>query len=301
MTLPREVIPGSCYFITRRCTQRQFLLKPDPRINDAFLYCLAVAAERFHIDVLLPCTVTNHYHSVIFDREGTYPAFIEYFHKLVARSQNALLGRTENFWSSQQTCVVRLVEIDDVISKLIYTATNPVKDHLVDKLHHWPGVNGYQALVNGWTITVNRPRHFFRVDGPLPAKATLRLGVPPELGPAATIIDALVAGVAAAEKNAASERARSGGRVLGRRTVLKQKWWDRPSSVKPEGHKLRPTVAARSVWSRIEALSRNRLFIDSYRIARQLWREGKPACFPPGTYWLRLYAGVPTEPLAAGP
>jgi triacylglycerol lipase len=32
--------------ITRRCTQRQFLLRPDPATNNAFVYCLAVAAQR---------------------------------------------------------------------------------------------------------------------------------------------------------------------------------------------------------------------------------------------------------------
>jgi len=30
--------------ITRRCTQRQFLMRPDPVTNNAFIYCLAVAA-----------------------------------------------------------------------------------------------------------------------------------------------------------------------------------------------------------------------------------------------------------------
>ncbi|MEO7730945.1 MAG: hypothetical protein ABIY55_08250, partial [Kofleriaceae bacterium] len=42
---------------------------------------------------------------------------------------------------SEQVCVVRLVDRADVMDKLVYTATNPVKDGLVDKVHHWPGVN----------------------------------------------------------------------------------------------------------------------------------------------------------------
>jgi biotin-(acetyl-CoA carboxylase) ligase len=46
---------------------------------------------------------------------------------MLARSQNALRGRWENFWSSEQVCVVRLVNREDVIAKLVYTATNPVK------------------------------------------------------------------------------------------------------------------------------------------------------------------------------
>jgi hypothetical protein len=79
--------------------------------------------------VLLPCVMSNHYHAVIYDRAGRYPEFIEHVHKLVARSQNALRGRWENLWSSEQTCVVKLVGREAVVDKLVYTATNPVADH----------------------------------------------------------------------------------------------------------------------------------------------------------------------------
>ena len=93
MTLPREVIPGRFYMVTRRCTQRQLLLRPDPETNNAFIYCLADAAQRFGIDVLLPSAMSNHHHTVIYDRHGTLPAFTEHFHKLLAKCQNALRGR----------------------------------------------------------------------------------------------------------------------------------------------------------------------------------------------------------------
>jgi hypothetical protein len=43
--LPRQVLPRQFYLITRRCTQRQFLLRPDGPTNNAFLYCLIDAAS----------------------------------------------------------------------------------------------------------------------------------------------------------------------------------------------------------------------------------------------------------------
>jgi putative transposase len=135
MSLPRPVLSGRFYLVTRRCTQRQFLLRPDAETNNAFLYCLIEAAQRCEITVLLPCAMSNHHHTVIFDRWGRYPEFVEHFHKMLARSQNALRGRWENFWSSEQVCVVHLVEREDVMNKLVYTATNPVKDHLVERVH----------------------------------------------------------------------------------------------------------------------------------------------------------------------
>jgi len=35
--------------------------------------------------------------------------------------------------------VVKLVGREAVLDKLVYTATNPVLDHLVERTHHWPG------------------------------------------------------------------------------------------------------------------------------------------------------------------
>src|SRR5947209_2511408 len=127
MTEPREVLPGQFYLLTRRCTQRQFLLRPDPATNNAFTYCLAVAADKYNIDVLLTVAMSNHHHTVIFDRYGNEPAFKEHFHKLMSRSQNALRGRWENMWSSEPASTTRLIGRDTVIAKLIYTATNPIK------------------------------------------------------------------------------------------------------------------------------------------------------------------------------
>jgi len=147
--------------ITRRCTQRQFLLRPDAATNNAFTYCLIEAAQRCEIDVLLPCAMSNHYHAVIFDRCGRYPELVEHFHKMFARSQNALRGRWENFWASEQVCVVTLVDRDAVMDKLVYTAANPVQDHLVDRVHHWPGVNGLTPLLAGRPLRATRPLHSF--------------------------------------------------------------------------------------------------------------------------------------------
>ena len=155
MTLPRQVVPGF-HTITRRCTQQQFLLRPDAETNAAFEYCLAEAAVRFGIVVLATNVDSNHHHTTIFDAVGNYPAFVEHFHKLVAKVQNALRRRRENFWSSEQVCVVHSVTPTDVMNQLVYVLTNPVKDHLVDRVRRWPGVNSLQALLKRTTITTRR-------------------------------------------------------------------------------------------------------------------------------------------------
>jgi REP element-mobilizing transposase RayT len=289
--LPRQVLPRQFYMITRRCTQRQFLLRPDKATNNGFLYCLIDAALRCEIDVVLPCAMSNHYHVVIYDRAGRYPEFIEHFHKLLARSQNALRGRWENLWSSEQTCVVRLVGRDAVIDKLVYAATNPVLDHLVDRVHHWPGVNGLPALLAGRPLRATRPLHFFRSNGPKPEVLEMSLTIPSELGPAAEVLSELHERVLAVEHEGALERQRSGRRVLGRRGVLAQSWRGQPATVE-QRRNLRPRVATRNKWARVEALVRDRSFAMEYAAARERWREGLAVLFPSGTYWLQRFASV---------
>jgi REP element-mobilizing transposase RayT len=278
--------------VTRRCTQRQFLLRPDDATNNAFLYCLADAAQRCNITVLMTCAMSNHHHTIVFDRDGNLPAFTEHFHKLLAKSQNALRGRWENFWSSEQVCVVRLVETADVMAKLVYVATNPVKDRLVEKTPHWPGVNGLAALLAGRTLEATRPSHFFRPTGPMPAALSLTLALPPELGDSQQLLAELRTRVAEVEAAVAADRLRTGAAVLGRQAVRRQSWRDSPTSQEPRRN-LRPRLAAGSQWSRIEAMLRNREFLAAYREARAGWLAGLAVGFPRGTYWLRRFAHVP--------
>ena len=288
---PRQVLPGRFYLVTRRCTQRQFLLRPDRETNNAFTYCLIEAAHRTEVEVVLPCAMSNHYHAVIYDRSGRYPEFVEHFHKMLARSQNALRGRWENFWSSEQVSVVLLVDRTDVIDKLVYTATNPVKDGLVDTVPHWPGVNGLRALLTGRPMRADRPRHFFRSNGTMPDTVEMQLRIPMELGPDAEVLAELEQRVAAMEAVVADERRRTGRRVMGRRGVRRQAWWERPTSWEPR-RALRPRVAARCKWARIETLQRDRQFLADYAVARAAWQEGAAVMFPAGTYWLRRFASV---------
>ncbi len=218
--LPRPVLPGKFYMITRRATQRQFLLRPDAETNNTFLYMLAEAALRFGIVVLLRFVASKHHHTIVYDPTGRIIEFIEHLHKFVAKIQNAWLGRWENLWASEPPCLVELVGVEDVMEKQVYAATNPVKDGLVERVHHWPGVNGLSDLLNRRLITARRPRHFFRADSRMPETVTLELVLPAALGDADQLHRTIRERVAAVEAAAAAERSRTGARVLGRRAIL---------------------------------------------------------------------------------
>jgi hypothetical protein len=281
--------------VTRRCTQRQFLLRPHKDTNNAFIYCLAVAAQKYEIDVIDFVQMSNHLHDALFDRHGNGPAFYEHFHKLLAKCMNATLGRWENFFSSEQVCVVRLTTRESVIDKLVYIATNPVKDGLVETVDDWPGASGHRSLMSGEPLRATRPKKFFAADGTMPKEVTLRLTVPPELGDREEILAEVRKRVTAVEKAEARERAQAGRRVLGRYAVLRQSWRDSPTSREPR-RGLRPTIAGRNIWARLEAIQRKREFVARYRVARVALLAGVSVPFPYGTYWLSRFMGVPVAP-----
>jgi REP element-mobilizing transposase RayT len=282
--------------ITRACTQQQFLLRPDEATTNAFIYCLAIAARMFGIIILYTLAESNHHHTVIFDPHGYVSAFVENFHKLVARSQNVLRGRWENFWAAEEPCITRLLDRQAVIEALIYAASNPVKDRLVERAHQWPGANAYSAFIHGRVMKATRPLHFFRNPGPMPKEVTLDLVIPPELGPADEVIREVREGVEAVENRVRLERQATGAGVLGRRRAMALSWKDSSTTVKPR-RGLRPRFAG-AIKVRVEALARYRAFLHAYKRARIRWLDGLDALFPKGTYWLSRFAFIRVDETA---
>jgi REP element-mobilizing transposase RayT len=291
VTRPRPVFPGTFPFITRRATQRQFLLRPDEETNNAFVYCMAVAAERSELGIVLPQMMSNHYHLQADDPHGRHTEFREYFHTLLTKCLNAYRGRWENMWAVEEPCVVEVVDRAGLMDKLVYIATNPVKDGLVECVRHWPGPKFVEALLTGKPLRARRPRHFFRKDGNMPETVELELRLPANIEDPEGFLAELRERIAAVEAEHKAARLKTGRRVFGRGRILRQSWRDTPTSQEPR-RGLRPRVAARSKWARIATLQRNKEFELAYRDARECWLAGLPAVFPPGTYWLRRFANV---------
>jgi REP element-mobilizing transposase RayT len=299
MSLPRQVVAGRTYLLTRRCSERRFLMRPDPATSNAFIYCLAISAQRFEVEVVAFGAMANHHHVVAVDRKGRLPEFLQYFHRLFAAHQNVLRGRWESFWAaSEQASAVELVTPADVLDKMVYAIVNPVKDHIVDQVHHWPGPSALAAITDGVKLEAKRPSRFFRPDGPLPDRASLNLARPPgfEQMPAADFAALLSRRVSEAQERARADRLARGIRVLGRRRVLAQNWNDRPRSREPR-RGISPRVACRSRWARIEAIQRNRAWLAAYVEARHRWASGeREVVFPAGVWQLARHAGVMCAP-----
>jgi hypothetical protein len=241
--------------------------------------------------------LSNHHHSGIHDPYGNFPIFTEHFHGLLARCQNAHLGRFEAFWSSEPTSVVHLVEPNDILDKMTYAFTNPTAADLVDTVEEWPGVTTFQATVSGGHITATRPKHFFRDDGDMPEVVSLTIARPhgfQDLGQSEWT-SLITERVRAKEAEHRERRAAKGITVLGRNRILEQSPFHCPESHAPR-FQMSPRVAAKSKWARIEALMRNRGFISKYRDAFRGHMAGLAnIVFPFGTYWMNKFGKVACE------
>jgi REP element-mobilizing transposase RayT len=292
MTAPRQVLAGATYLITRRCTQRQFLLRPSNLTSQLVGYLLAVAARRFGVQVHAFCVMSNHVHLVLTDPMARLPAFSQYFDSLVARSVNAALGRWESFWAPASYSAVTLASPSDVLDKTAYVLANPVAAGLVRRGRQWPGLWSAPSQVGGAEFEFQRPSQFFRSKGVMPERATLALVAPPGFASAAEFQGALSNALAAHEDVAAAERQAGGSGFLGASRVLAQRPTARPLPGEPR-RALNPRVACRDKWKRIEVLGRLVEFLREYRQAWRAWRGGAPGVvFPAGTYQVRVTYGV---------
>lgn len=292
MTAPRCILPGTTYLVTRRCAQRQLLLRPSAETTAIFLYVLALAVHRFGVRLHAVCVLSNHFHLVVTDPHARLPAFNQYLDSLVARAVNASLRRWESFWAPSSYSAVALSGPEDILAKTAYALANPAAAGLVRRGSDWPGLwTGPEQL--GTTITARRPASFFRTGGGLPEAMDLALELPPGFASAEAFRRDVADALAQAESHAARERARAGRGFLGIARVLAQKWWARPTGGEPR-RELNPRVAALDKWKRIEALTRLVDFLKAYRDAWAARRAGVPGVvFPAGTYLLRILHGVP--------
>jgi REP element-mobilizing transposase RayT len=292
MTAPRQVLPGATYLITRRCFDRRFLLRPSALVNSVFEYTLAQKATKYGILLHAYCVLSNHFHVVLTDPHGRLPAFQRDLASTIARALNASHGRREYFWAPGSYSAVALPTADTVLDKMAYVLANPVVAGLVRRGAEWPGPWSPPASIGAGARLVKRPDHYFRKEGPTPPLAPLELPCPAGFDSVVALRSRLTEELTRREYEVARDLAAKGRSFLGVRKVLAQDPDARPASVEPR-RGLKPRVAGRDKWKRIEAIGRLKSFLAAYREAWHAFKDGaRGVLFPEGTYWMRVTLGV---------
>jgi REP-associated tyrosine transposase len=285
-------VQGTSYLVSRRCTQREFLLKPSSLSNLIVKFVLAVAAARYGVLVHAICVMSNHWHLVVTDTRAALPDFSHLLDGVVAKALNALYGRRENFWAPCSYSAVALVAPEDLVEKVAYTLANPASAGLVEHGRQWPGVWSDPHAIGQPGELIERPGHYFAKDGSMPETAELVFSTPPGFESVDAFRERVIARVDELEREAAAERAASGDEVLGVHRILKQRHTERPMA-RETRHGLNPRIAAGDKWRRIEALQRLVSFLEGHREALVRFCLGeRDVVFPNGTYLMRVRFGV---------
>lgn len=296
MTAPRPIQPGRTYLITRSCLEHRFLLKPDPETVRIFEYAYSEALARYDIGSFAAAAMSNHHHTVVIDRLGVVPQFCAHFHKTVAHLMNQHLGRTGQFWEDEQTSLVELLTVDDILDAVVYTLSNPVHEHLVARAQDWPGFTTARDMTSEARV-VERPDAYFGVNSVMPASVARTLAIPAAFTGTAEEWFALVRlRLDARERAVEVERRAQGVECAGAEAVVRRSELDTPSRALPY-HALKPTVKAASRNLRREALDALRLFRRLYAKALAAYRGGaRGTIFPAGTFAMRVRYDVAVAP-----
>jgi hypothetical protein len=219
----------------------------------------------------------------------------------IARYVNCSLGHFGAMWEGgarPNYCI--LPESGDILDKVLYTLTNPVKAGLVSQHHLWPGASSSVAQIAKGRITTHRPRKFFAKTED-PTLLTRELMLAPV--PGAEVMGQedygryLAQRVAEVEDSIAVERDTKGLRWLGRKECLRINPFDAPQT-KWSRFTRNPKVSSRHEEARNAVILRLKRFIVPYDAAKKQFRSGnRDVPFPPGTFAMRLNWGVKIDPL----
>jgi hypothetical protein len=307
MSLPNPAVPRLSYAVSRRCARRCFFLRPSPKTNRVFGYCLGYALDRSPTVRLTAFMVhVNHYHMVISADDASLAEFFALLNSLLARAMNCHLGRGENFWAPGGTPRVGIFDEEALWEQLVYCTINPTKDGLIETPEAWPGLLSLPEDVEAKTFRFQRPDKFFRSEGEeaMPEWVEFELVRPVELEDMdldafrteyRRRLDEAVARVHA-------ERAAAGKGFMGAQLVRDRDPMTAAGDTFPD-RDLTPRVACKDKRRRRGVLRWISEFRLAHTIAWFFWSRGdRNVIFPAHTYLMRARYGVRCrDPVNASP
>ncbi len=147
-----QVQPHALAFVTDRCFQGRLLLRPSPAVNATIIGVLAHALERFDVELYGHCFMSNHYHLLLSAGSASQLAgFMQYFKGNLARKLRRAQKWRGKFWDHRYHAGPVL---DDAaaLERLKYIFRNSIKENLVARVSHYPGVHCHHELVDGRTL-----------------------------------------------------------------------------------------------------------------------------------------------------
>ena len=285
----RMFVPGLGYFITARCCQARYLMRPSRETNEVLGGVLARAARLMGVEVFAFAFQSNHLHLLVRAPRGNLSKFMQFVLANVARKVGWLVRWRGTFWERRYSAEPVLDE-EALVERLRYILSQGVKDGLVRRCRDWPGLSCLRMLVRGSRRTFlwfawskrwaarNEQASSDRFHPRWAEAERLELTILPHWSdlPRKQRARRVLALVRAAETEAEAAHPR----VLGRARLVAQNPHHRPA--RPE-RSPRPHCHATLGSVRRAFIEHYRGYVVSFRAASEKWRRGDLATeFPLG-------------------
>lgn len=295
MTRSRCRLPGTTYSIERRTERRVHLFRPDPLMNQVFLYCLGYALQKTGTRLTAVTLMSNHYHAVVHDPDGRICEFTELLNGLLTKTTQVVRGWQGRVFDGGRPSYVELLTVDALVHGTAYALANPTDAGLVRFSKEWPGVRTRVDDIGTRSMTVERPCAFFADDGTMPETVELRFEVPEALLEEGieTARARISEAVEMKEKEARARIEAAGGSFRGADRVRKSSPYSRAKAFE-QRHELNPRYASAGDQEALQAaVERDVEFAMRYGASRERWLAGdRDVIWPAGTYAMRRWHGV---------
>ena len=145
---PRHFLPDHLHEATLKAMQGRYFFVPGDRINQLIIGALAYGQKKYGMKICYPVSMNDHHHWLYVPES---PEQARDFFRLVNGQISHEVG-LEVDWSDglfKQRYTSTIVTEDAQVERLKYLMANGVKEGLVKRPEHWPGVNGAKALISG--------------------------------------------------------------------------------------------------------------------------------------------------------
>ncbi len=300
----RMFIPDLGYFVTARCIQARYLIRPSTETNAVLGGVLARAARLYDVEVFAFAFQSNHLHLLVRAPRGNLPKFMQFILGNVARQVGSLVRWNGKFWERRYSAEP-VLDDESLVALLRYILSQGVKDGLVRRVRDWPGLNCLRMLVRGpvrslpwfsWSKRwASRKQQMAkkRFHPSWAERETLRLVVLPHWAHLSQ--KQRVRRVLELVRSVEVEAEAVHERVLGPAAILAQRPHHRPARAERSP---RPHCHAARASTRKAYIDLYRTYVVGCRSASSRWRRGElGVVFPLGAF--RPFLWPPSYPVLA--
>jgi REP element-mobilizing transposase RayT len=282
-------------FVTNRCLEAMFLLRPDEdgECQRICLACLAWAAKKHEVEIFAYVFMSNHFHLLVRARNLNLSAFMHDFQRELAARINRHRNRKGTVFP-RPFDAPKVIGDEMFLEKLKYIVNNPCLSGLVRRPEDWPGVSSWESHQTGQVqvgrlIDYKELRRLRRKERTTPREEAMRhdeltLATPPMWGDESDedVCEQVTTLIEEQATELQKERARKRKKVVGPTKVMRK-----PFRYIPPDPKCSPRVKCLSADAdkKREYLEERMTTVDAYKRAMGRWREGKSKVqFPDGTF-----------------